>query len=41
VANHNSDNIVIFARDAESGALTATGREIAIGTPMRVQAVVF
>lgn len=41
VANHNSDNIVVFARDGETGTLTPTGREIAIGTPMRVEAVMF
>ncbi|GHA34551.1 6-phosphogluconolactonase [Devosia pacifica] len=41
VANHNSDLIAIFARDAETGALTQTGKSIAIGTPMRIQAVSF
>lgn len=41
VAHHNSDTIVIMARDAESGALTQTGKTLAINAPFRVQAVAF
>lgn len=39
VANHSSDRIAVFSRDAASGALADTGQAIAIGTPMRVEIV--
>ncbi len=39
VANQHSDSIVVFARDAETGALTQAGEPFAIGKPLRVQAV--
>ena len=34
VGNQNGDNIAIFARSAEDGTLTDTGKRIEIGTPM-------
>lgn len=41
VANHNSDTIVVMARDAESGSLTPTGKTLSINAPFRVQTVAF
>ncbi|RVB56311.1 lactonase family protein, partial [Mesorhizobium sp. M7A.F.Ca.CA.004.06.1.1] len=38
-ANQNADRISIFARDAETGILSDTGRAIEIGTPMCVKIV--
>ncbi|CCV07158.1 conserved hypothetical protein [Mesorhizobium metallidurans STM 2683] len=38
-ANQNADRISIFARGADSGMLTDTGRAIEIGTPMCVKMV--
>ena len=38
-ANQNADRISIFARNADSGMLTDTGRAIEVGTPMCVKIV--
>ncbi|MFT3824064.1 MAG: lactonase family protein [Chitinophagaceae bacterium] len=37
VANQNSDNIVIFKRDVETGHLTATGKQISIPNPVCIK----
>ncbi|MGK7391678.1 MAG: lactonase family protein [Candidatus Cyclobacteriaceae bacterium M2_1C_046] len=34
VANQNSDNIVIFKRDKQSGKITPTGKNIEVGNPV-------
>ncbi|MFA6580856.1 MAG: beta-propeller fold lactonase family protein, partial [Paludibacter sp.] len=34
VAHQNSDNIVIFKRDLQSGWLTDTGKRIKVGAPV-------
>lgn len=34
VANQNSDNIVVFERNAETGLLTATGKELKLSKPV-------
>lgn len=34
VANQNSDNIVIFKRDKQTGLLTPTGKQIEVGKPV-------
>ncbi len=39
VANRNTDNIVIFKRDKETGMLTKTGREIAVSQPVCLKMV--
>ncbi|WP_410771057.1 lactonase family protein [Fontibacillus sp. BL9] len=39
VANQNSDNVVVFSRDAETGSLTAIGQELAIKQPSCVEPV--
>jgi 6-phosphogluconolactonase len=39
VANQDSDNLVIFKRDPETGALTPTGRSVEVGSPVCVQMV--
>lgn len=39
VANQDSDNLVIFKRDPETGALTSTGKSVEVGSPVCVQMV--
>jgi len=34
VGNQNSDNIIVFKRDAKTGLLTATGTKISLGSPV-------
>lgn len=34
VANQDSDNIVVFKRDAQKGTLTATGKEVKVSMPV-------
>jgi 6-phosphogluconolactonase len=34
VANQDSDNVVIFSRDAKTGKLTPTGKEIKVSMPV-------
>lgn len=36
-ANQNSDNIVIFKRDKETGLLTDTGKKIEVGNPVCIK----
>jgi 6-phosphogluconolactonase len=37
VANQNTDNIVVFKRDKQTGALSTTGIEIKVGSPVCLQ----
>ncbi|ULQ57326.1 lactonase family protein [Flavihumibacter rivuli] len=37
VANQDTDNIVVFARDAQTGLLTPTGKTITVGNPSCLQ----
>jgi 6-phosphogluconolactonase (cycloisomerase 2 family) len=39
VANQDSDNLVIFKRDPETGALMPTGKSVEVGSPVCVQMV--
>ena len=39
VANQDSDNLVIFKRDLETGGLTSTGKPVEVGSPVCVQVV--
>jgi 6-phosphogluconolactonase len=39
IANQDSDNLVIFKRDLETGALTPTGKPVELGSPVCVQMV--
>lgn len=39
VANRNTDNIVVFKRDQESGLITPTGTEIGVSQPVSLQMV--
>jgi len=34
VANHNSDDIIVFKRDKSTGLLTDTGKKIEVGNPV-------
>ena len=39
VANQDSDNLVIFKRDPETGALTPAGKSVEVGSPVCVEMV--
>jgi 6-phosphogluconolactonase len=39
VANQDSDNLVIFKRNLETGALTPTGKQVEVGSPVCLQVV--
>jgi 6-phosphogluconolactonase len=39
VANRNTDNIVVFERDQESGLISPTGTEINVSQPVSLQMV--
>jgi 6-phosphogluconolactonase len=39
VANQDSDNVVIFRRDLQTGALTPTGKSVEVGSPVCLQIV--